>query len=86
MDLPGYEQYWSHAGKAGYSGTAVFARIKPLKVSNGIGIAKHDNEGRVITLEYKDFFLVNVYVPNSKRGLERLPYRSKEWDADFLVT
>ena len=85
VDLPGYEQYWSHAGKAGYSGTAVFARIKPLKVSNGIGIAKHDNEGRVITLEYKDFFLVNVYVPNSKRGLERLPYRSKEWDADFLA-
>ena len=84
VDLPGYEQYWNHAGKAGYSGTAVFTRSKPLKVSNGIGIAKHDNEGRVITLEYKDFLLVNVYVPNAKRGLERLPYRSKEWDVDFL--
>ena len=85
VDLPGYEQHWDHAGKAGYSGTAVFTRIKSLKVSNGIGIAKHDNEGRVITLEYKDFFLVNVYVPNSRRGLERLPYRSKEWDVDFLA-
>lgn len=85
VDLAGYEQYWNHAGKAGYSGTAVFTRIKPLRASNGIGIAKHDNEGRVITLEYKDFFLVNVYVPNSRRGLERLPYRSKEWDVDFLA-
>ena len=74
VDLPGYEQYWNHARKAGYSGTAVFTLVKPLKVSNGIGIAKHDDEGRVITLEYK-----------SKRGLERLPYRSKEWDVDFLA-
>ncbi len=85
VDLAGYEQYWNHAQKPGYSGTAVFARTRPLKVSNGIGIAKHDNEGRVITLEYKDFFLVNVYVPNSKRGLERLSYRSEEWDVDFLA-
>ena len=84
-DLPGYEQYWNHAQKPGYSGTAVFTRARPLKVSSGTGNAKHDNEGRVITLEYKDFFLVNVYVPNSKRGLERLSYRTKEWDVDFLA-
>lgn len=84
IDLPGYEQYWNHARKAGYSGTAVFTRARPIKVTNGIGISKHDSEGRVITLEYKDFFLVNVYVPNSKRGLERLPYRTREWDVDFL--
>lgn len=84
VDLPGYAQYWNHAAQRGYSGTAVFTKIKPLKAANGIGIPRHDHEGRVIMLEYKDFFLVNVYVPNSKRGLERLPYRSKEWDVDFL--
>lgn len=82
--LKGYEQYWNHAQKPGYSGTAVFTKIKPLKVTNGLAIDKHDNEGRVITCEYKDFFLVNVYVPNSKRELERLPYRHQEWDVDFL--
>jgi len=84
IDLPGYTQFWNDAGKAGYSGTAIWTKVKPVKVTNGIGIAKHDTEGRVITAEYKDFFLVNVYVPNAKRGLERLPYRAKEWDADFL--
>lgn len=84
VDLNGYQQYWNYASKPGYSGTAVVTQMKPLKVTNGIGIPKHDAEGRVITLEYQDFFLVNVYVPNSKRGLERLPYRTKEWDVDFL--
>lgn len=82
--LAGYEKYWNHAQKLGYSSTAVFTKIKPLNVSNGLGIEKHDGEGRVITCEYKDFFLVNVYVPNSKRELERLPYRHQEWDVDFL--
>lgn len=84
LELPGYEQYWNPAQRPGYSGTAVFTKITPRKVVNGIGIGRHDTEGRVMTLEYEDFFLVNVYVPNSKRGLERLPYRSQEWDVDFL--
>lgn len=84
VDLNGYEEHWNHAKKAGYAGTAVFTRVKPLKVTDGIGALKHDEEGRVITLEFKDFFLVNVYVPNSKRDLSRLPYREKEWDVDFL--
>lgn len=85
VDLEGYHEYWNHAKKAGYAGTAVFTKIKPLKDTYGIGIPKHDEEGRVITLEYDDFFLVNVYVPNSKRDLSRLPYREKEWDVDFLA-
>ncbi len=84
LELMGYEQFWNYAKKAGYSGTVVFTKMKPLKVINGIGIAKHDDEGRVITIEYVDFFLVNVYVPNSKRDLSRLSYREKEWDVDFL--
>ncbi len=84
VTLPGYQQFWNHANKPGYSGTAVFSKVEPLKVSNGLGIEKHDQEGRVITCEFKDFYLVNVYVPNSKRELERLPYRHKEWDVDFL--
>lgn len=84
-DIKGYEHYWNHATKKGYSGTAVFSKVKPLNVMYGIGHDKHDTEGRVITCEYKDFFLVNVYVPNSKRELERLPYRHKEWDVDFLL-
>ncbi len=84
INLPGYQQYWNHAQKVGYSGTAVFSQPIPLCVTNGMGISKHDNEGRVMTLEYKDFFLVNVYVPNSKRGLDRLPYRTREWDVDLL--
>lgn len=84
LALDGYEGYWSYAQKAGYSGTALFSKVKPLKVRNGINIAKHDKEGRVITAEYEKFYLVNVYVPNSKRELERLPYRSQEWDIDFL--
>lgn len=84
VDLKGYEQYWNFAKKAGYSGTAIFSKVKPISVVNDMGIEKHDQEGRVQTAEYKDFYLVNVYVPNSKRKLERLPYRQKEWDVDFL--
>jgi len=79
-----YELYWSHAKKKGYSGTAVFTKTKPLSVVEGIGDKKHDEEGRTLTCEYKDFYLVDVYVPNSKRDLSRLPYRQKEWDVDFL--
>ena len=82
LELQGYHQYWNYAKKKGYSGTAVFTKIKPLSVVNGIGIEEHDNEGRVITLEYKNSFLVNVYTPNAQRGLERLDYRMK-WEDDF---
>ena len=82
MDLPGYEQYWNYAERKGYSGTAVFTRIHPLSAAYGMGIAEHDMEGRVITLEYDKFYLVNVYTPNSKDGLARLPYRM-EWEDDF---
>ena len=78
-----YTTYWNCAEKKGYSGTAIFTKRRPLKVSPGIGIAEHDREGRVLTAEFDDFFLVNVYVPNSKRELLRLPYR-QQWDADFL--
>jgi len=81
--LSDYEHYWCNGTKKGYSGTAIFTKIKPLNVSYGIGNKGHDNEGRVITLEFKDFYLVNVYVPNSQRGLLRLSYRMK-WDSDFL--
>ena len=79
LDLPGYEQYWNYAERKGYSGTAVFTRIKPLNVTYGMGIEEHDTEGRMITLEYESFYLVNVYTPNSKEGLARLPYRM-EWE------
>jgi len=79
----GYESYWDYADKKGYSGTAVFTRHKPLSVRRGMGIDLHDHEGRIVTLEFEDFFLVNVYVPNSKDGLTRLPYRM-EWERDFL--
>lgn len=81
LDLPGYEQYWNYAERKGYSGTAVFTRIKPLSVTYGMGIETHDTEGRMITLEYETFYLVNVYTPNSKDGLARLPYRM-EWEDD----
>lgn len=84
LDLNGYDLYWNHARKAGYSGTAVLTKIKPQAVVYGMGTPKHDGEGRIITLEFREFFLVDVYVPNSKRGLERLPYRTREWDVDFL--
>ncbi len=84
FELPGYEHAWNNAKRPGYSGTAILSRTKPLSVTKGIGAAKHDDEGRVLTAEYKDFYLVSVYVPNSKRDLSRLPYREKEWDIDFL--
>lgn len=84
LELEGYEQFWNYAVKKGYSGTAIFTKIKPIASSCGIGIEDHDNEGRVITLEFEDYFLVNVYVPNSKRELERLDYRMK-WEDDFRV-
>lgn len=71
----GYEEYWNSAEKKGYSGTAVFSKTKPLNVSYGLGIEEHDKEGRVITAEFQDFYLVNVYTPNAQRGLERLDYR-----------
>lgn len=82
--LDGYYQYWSAAQKRGYSGTAIFTKKEPLSVQNGILHDHHDQEGRTITLEFEQFYLVNVYVPNSKRDLSRLEYRSKEWDVDFL--
>jgi len=78
-----YTTYWNSAVKKGYSGTVIFTKERPLNVNKGIRIAEHDNEGRVLEAEYQDFFLVNVYVPNSKRDLSRLPYRQR-WDADFL--
>ena len=81
LDLPGYEQYWDYAQKKGYSGTAIFTRHTPLSVRRGIGIAEHDTEGRCVTLEYPDFFLVCVYTPNSQDGLKRLDYRMSWEDA-----
>ena len=82
LDLPGYAQYWNSAEKKGYSGTAVFTRVKPIGVSYGIGAPEHAHEGRCITLEFPDFFLVNVYTPNSQRGLARLDYRM-QWEDAF---
>ena len=75
LDLPGYYQYWNYAEKKGYSGVAVFTKVKPLDVFYGLGMEEHDLEGRVITLEYEDFYFVACYTPNSKRKLERLDYR-----------
>lgn len=82
LELEGYQQYWNYAEKKGYSGTAIFTRIKPLSVRYGLDIEEHDNEGRMITLEFEDFYLINVYTPNSQRGLKRLEYRMK-WEDDF---
>ncbi len=84
LDLPGYYQYWNYAVKKGYSGTAVFTKKEPLSVSRGIGVQEHDQEGRVITLEYEHFYLVTCYTPNSQNELKRLDYRMK-WEDDFLV-
>jgi exodeoxyribonuclease-3 len=83
MDLPGYHQYWNYADKKGYSGTAIFTKKEPLSVTYGMGIDEHDHEGRVITLEFDDFYFITVYVPNSQDGLKRLDYRMK-WEDDFL--
>ena len=82
--LASYHAAWNIAEKKGYSGTAIFSKVKPLAVCLGIECAEHDREGRVITAEFAEFFLVNVYVPNSKRELTRLPYR-QQWDRDFLA-
>lgn len=82
LSFDGYESYWNYADKKGYSGTAIFTRRKPINVTYGIGIDEHDHEGRVITLETEDFFLVDVYTPNSQDGLKRLDYRMK-WEDDF---
>ena len=75
LEFEGYQSFWNSAERKGYSGTAIFSKIKPLSVKFGIGIEEHDKEGRVITLEFKDFYMVNIYTPNSKRELERLDYR-----------
>ncbi|MBN2422289.1 exodeoxyribonuclease III [Candidatus Woesearchaeota archaeon] len=83
LELESYFQYWNSAEKKGYSGAAVFSKIKPVKVMDGMGIQEHDKEGRIQTLEFDDFFVVNVYAPNAKRGLLRLDYKIK-WDNDFL--
>ena len=83
MVLPDYKQYWNYAEKKGYSGTAVFTKKEPVSVSYGIGIPEHDTEGRVITLEFEDHYLICVYVPNSQDGLKRLDYRMC-WEDDFL--
>ena len=83
LELPGYNQYWHYADKKGYSGTAVFTKHTPLSVQRDFGLPEHNGEGRVLTLEYPDFYLVNAYVPNSKRELLRLDYRM-EWEDAFL--
>ncbi|MBQ7123641.1 MAG: exodeoxyribonuclease III [Oscillospiraceae bacterium] len=88
LDLPGYYQFWNSAEKKGYSGTAIFTKHEPLSVNYGIDVERHDHEGRVITLEYPDFYLVDVYVPNVRRELERLEYRM-DWEdcfRDYLVS
>lgn len=82
LDLPGYYQYWNYADKKGYSGTAVFTKMKPLNVTYGMGIDEHDHEGRVITLEFDEYYFITVYTPNSKQELERLEYR-QHWEDDF---
>lgn len=84
LQFEGYQSYWNYAEKKGYSGTAVFTRHQPLSVTYGIGVEEHDHEGRVITLEMEDFYLITVYVPNSQDGLRRLDYRMT-WEDDFLA-
>lgn len=84
LELDGYYQYWNYAEKKGYSGTAIFTKKEPLSVQYGIGVEEHDHEGRVITLEFEDFYMVTVYVPNSQDELKRLDYRM-QWEIDFLA-
>lgn len=84
LELPGYHQYWNSAVKKGYSGTAIFTKKEPLSVAYGIGIEEHDQEGRVITLEFDEFYFITVYTPNSQNELARLSYRMK-WEEDFLA-
>ena len=83
LDLPGYYDYWNYAEKKGYSGVAIFTKVKPISVSYGIGLEEHDKEGRVITVEYEDYYLITCYTPNSKRDLLRLDYRMC-WEDAFL--
>ena len=82
MELPGYEQFWNYAQKKGYSGTAIFAKEKPLSVAYGVGVEELDTEGRLITLEYPEFYLVTCYTPNAQQGLARIDHRLK-WDDAF---
>ncbi|MCI5636502.1 MAG: exodeoxyribonuclease III [Sarcina ventriculi] len=82
LNLEGYYQYWNYAKKKGYSGTAIFSKKKPLSVSYGLNIEEHDQEGRIITLEFENFYMITVYTPNSQTGLARLDYRMK-WEDDF---
>ena len=82
LELEGYHQYWNYAEKKGYSGTAIFTKKEPISVYYGLGIEEHDREGRVITLEFEDFYMITVYTPNSLNGLARLDYRMK-WEEDF---
>ena len=84
LELPGYHQYWNYAVRKGYSGTAIFTKREPISVQYGIGIEEHDQEGRVITLEFEDFYFVTVYTPNSQSELARLDYRM-QWETDFLA-
>ena len=84
LELEGYYQYWNYAEKKGYSGTAIFTKKEPLSVQYGIGVEEHDHEGRVITLEFEDFYMVTVYTPNSQDELKRLEYRMR-WETDFLA-
>ncbi|GLG03637.1 exodeoxyribonuclease III [Sellimonas catena] len=84
LELPGYHQYWNYAVRKGYSGTAIFTKREPVAVQYGIGIEEHDQEGRVITLEFEDFYFVTVYTPNSQSELARLDYRM-QWETDFLA-
>lgn len=84
LELEGYHQYWNYAVKKGYSGTAIFTKVKPLQVINGLGIEEHDQEGRVITLEFETFYMVTVYTPNAQNELARLPYRMT-WEDAFLA-
>ena len=83
LDLPGYHQYWNYAVKKGYSGTAIFTRQEPVSVTYGLGIEEHDQEGRVITLEFESFYMITVYTPNSQNELKRLDYRMT-WEDAFL--
>ena len=84
LELPGYHQYWNYAVKKGYSGTGIFTKEEPLSVSYGLGIEEHDQEGRVFTLEFENYYFITVYTPNSQSGLARLSYRMK-WEEDFLA-
>ena len=84
LQFRGYQSYWNYAEKKGYSGTAIYTKHQPLSVAYGIGVEEHDHEGRVITLEMEQFYLVTVYVPNSQDGLKRLDYRMT-WEDDFLA-